>query len=227
MAKFGGDVIQMMWSYDDPQTGSFAERMKQHGINNIEDFRKGINKFADTLRYLETGNQDNTKGRNIRAQGGFTDKEGKYGRKNARIDYKDLKDHARGWYQFKPSAVDTAAQRTANFWSALEGKRHRVEDIEHQFKWVAQRDNDDFHEKMSDAEQREMMLINIFMGNGSWDAIGNYLDPRQSAEGKAQSLIDLYDIHHYKGPNLDIENVRQRESEFRQFAEEEGSDIYG
>jgi hypothetical protein len=63
---------------------------------------------------------------------------------------------------------------------------------------------------MSDSQQREMMLINVFMQDGSWNSIENYL-----TNPTPESLVDLYDKHHYKAEGLDIANVLGREADYR------------
>lgn len=127
-----------------------------------------------------------------------------------KVTYEDTDDHARGFYQFKPSEFHTAKNRAKNWYKRVNGIPYatalNAAQKEHMREHLTWLDWDDrkFSELSKD-KQREVMLINIFEAQGTDELILKYMkDP------SADNWVQLYLKGHYKGKGgVDDEMIKK------------------
>ena len=164
------------------------------GAHDKETFRNRMASFADNLAFVESDR------RNIAAEG-----------------YEDKADHARGIYQFKPSEFETTKQRASNFYRKIHGLPKQWEEsskeesakieaaVDKRFPW--RKINNEDIMSMSEDQQKEVMYVNIFESKGTDPLIRSYIN-----NPSTDNFINLYQVGHYKGANLDETKVAKKMS---------------
>jgi|TARA_R100000789_G_C3014833_1_gene152188 hypothetical protein len=171
------------------------------GAHDKETFRNRMASFADNLAFVESDR------RNISAKG-----------------YEDKPDHARGIYQFKPSEFETTKQRASNFYRRVHGlpqigdrdannkfilnkeENAKIEAaVDRRFPW--RKINNEDIMSMSEDQQKEVMYVNVFESKGTDPLIRSYVN-----NPSTDNFINLYQVGHYKGANLDETKVAKKMS---------------